>query len=411
MASRRDRGAGSIYRRARDGRWVGEITLPDTGRRKSVTGATKREAQQRLAHLRREIEQGLTPGDPRQTVEQYLASWLESIKPTMSDGAWLRHEQFCRLQIVPAIGAVKLASLTAQHVQTLYAGLLAGGLSSTTVHHAHATLHKALKAAVRLGLVARNVTEMVDAPRMRHHEMRVLSVAQARQFVEASKRERLGMLLILAITTGMRQGELLALHWKDVQIDEREDGTSDYSLSVRWHLRYRAGVFTFKEPKTRRSRRRIALANFAAELLRAHREEQQRERARAGDIWQDNDLVFCTEAGTPITPNGALRSTFERVLRQANLPAIRFHDLRHTCATLLLGENVNPKVVSEQLGHSSIAITLDIYSHVMPDMQEHAALVLAGLLRRDRKLSPESPPLLDAPLAVTDGSDDSGPKR
>src|SRR6185437_1245090 len=265
-------------------------TLPDTGRRKSVTGATKREAQQRLAQLRREIEQGLTPGDPRQTVEQYLASWLESIKPTMSDGAWLRHEQFCRLQIVPAIGAVRLASLSAQHVQTLYASLLTGGLSSTTVHHAHATLHKALKAAVRLGLVARNVTEMVEAPRMRHHEMRVLSVAQARQFVEASKSERLGALLILAITTGMRQGELLALHWKDVQIDgthtRREyDELGQWSLSVRWNMRYRNGVFTFKEPKTRRSRRRIALASFAAEMLRAHREEQEREREAAGDIW------------------------------------------------------------------------------------------------------------------------------
>ncbi|HET8906730.1 MAG TPA: site-specific integrase [Ktedonobacterales bacterium] len=403
MANRRDWGAGSIYRRARDGRWVGEITVPDTGRRKSVICATKQEAQRRLAQLRREIEQGLTPGDPRQTVEQYLASWLETIKPTMSDSAWLRHEQFCRLQIVPAIGAVKLASLSAQHVQTLYASLLSSGLSSTTVHHAHATLHKALKGAMRLGLVARNVTEMVEVPRMRHHEMHVLSVTQARQFVIACEGERLAALLILAITTGMRQGELIALHWKDVQID----GTRDGSLSVRWNLRYRNGVFTFKEPKTRRSRRRIALAAFAAEMLRAHRARQETEQAQAGDIWQENDLVFCTEAGTPLTANGALRSTYERVLRRADLPAIRFHDLRHTCATLLLGANVNPKVVSELLGHSSIAVTLDIYSHVMPDMQEDAAMTLAEMLSRGRETR-KSVSLVRLPPVASEGADEGG---
>lgn len=376
MASRRGRGEGAIYRRSRDGRWVGEITLPDTGRRKTITGATRQEAQRKLAALRREIEHGFAPGDPRQTVEQYLVTWLDSIKPTMSDGAWLRHEQFCRLQIVPAIGAVKLAALSAQHVQSLYAALLASGLSSTTVHHAHATLHKALKAAMRLGLVPRNVTEMVEVPRMQHHEMHVFSPEQARQFIAACDGERHAAALVLALTTGMRQGEVLALHWKDVQVT----GSRGHSLSVRWNLRYRDGSFTFKEPKTRRSRRRIALAPETVEMLRAHRTRQKAERLAAGEVWQDNDLVVCTEAGTPLSANGGLRSTFERVLRRAGLPAIRFHDLRHTCASLLLAANVNPKVVSELLGHATVAITLDIYSHVMPDMQEDAALTLATML-------------------------------
>lgn len=376
MATRRGRGEGAIYRRSRDGRWVGEMTLPDTARRKTITGATRQEVQRKLAALRREIEHGLTPGDPRQTVEQYLATWLESIKPTMSDAAWLRHEQFCRLQIVPSIGAVKLVALSAQHVQGLYASLLASGLSSTTVHHAHATLHKAVKAAVRLGLVPHNVTEMVEVPRMQHHEMRVLSPEQARQFVVACDGERLAAALVLALTTGMRQGEVLALHWKDVQLA----GPRGHSLSVRWNLRYRGGVFTFKEPKTRRSRRRIALASETVEMLCAHRTRQKAERLRAGEVWQENDLVFCTEAGTPRSANGGVRSTFERVLRRAALPAIRFHDLRHTCASLLLAENVNPKVVSELLGHATVAITLDIYSHVMPDMQEDVAMVIGALL-------------------------------
>lgn len=402
MSSRRGRGEGSIYRRARDGRWVGEITLPDTGRRKTITGATRQEAQRKLAALRRELEQGMTPGDSRQTVEQYLANWLETIKPTVSDATWLRHEQFCRLQIVPSIGAVKLAALSAQHVQSLYAALLSGGLSSTTVHHAHATLHKALRAAVRLGLVARNVTEMVETPRMSHHEMRVLSREQARQFVEACEGERLALLMVLAIMTGMRQGELLALHWKDVQLSGLHGGRggAGHTLSVRWNMRYRDGVFTFKEPKTRQSRRRIALARETVEMLRAHRTRQKAERLRAGELWQENDLVFCTEIGTPITPNGALRSTFERVLRRANLPAIRFHDLRHTCASLLLLAGVNPKIVSAMLGHADPSITLRIYSHVMPGMEDEAVSLLAEMIHH-----PPSP-LADLPPTSVQGNED-----
>ncbi len=396
MSNRRGRGEGSIYRRGRDGRWVGEVTLPESGRRKTVTGATRQEVQRKLAALRREIEHGLTPGDARQTVEHYLASWLESIKPTIADATWLRHEQFCRLQIVPAIGAVKLSALSAQHVQTLYAALLSSGLSSTTVHHAHATLHKALRAAVRLGLVARNVTEMVEAPRMRHHEMHVLTPEQARRFVEACEGERHAALLVLALTTGMRQGELLALHWKDVNLS----GVRGQTLSVRWNMRYRDGVFTFKEPKTRRSRRRIALSRETVEMLRAHRTRQKAERLRAGEVWQENDLVFCTEAGTPLSSTGGLRSTFWRVLRRAELPMMRFHDLRHSCATLLLLSNVNPKVVSELLGHASVSITLDIYSHVMPDMQEDAASTLADMLHH-----PPSP-LAGLPPVASTGEDD-----
>lgn len=250
----------------------------------------------------------------------------------------------------------------------------------------------------RLGLVPRNVTEMVEVPRMRHHEMHVLSTEQARRFVVACEGERLSALMILAVTTGMRQGELLALHWKDVQLS----GLGGHTLAVRWNLRYQDGIFTFKEPKTRRSRRRIALARETVELLRAHRTRQKVERLAAGEIWQDNDLVFCTEMGTPITPNGALRSTFERVLRRADLPAIRFHDLRHTCASLLLSANTNPKVVSELLGHATVAITLNIYSHVMPDMHEDATNTIAGMLHY------QPSPLAGLSPAVNSDDDDGG---
>lgn len=186
------------------------------------------------------------------------------------------------------------------------------------------------------------------------------------------------LLVVLALATGMRQGELLALHWDDVDLDRR-------ALSVRWNLRYRHRAFTFKEPKTKRSRRRIALAPQTVDALRAHRKRQLAERLQAGEVWsgeQWDDLVFATALGGPLSFNGEMRSTFHRILRRGALPSVRFHDLRHICATLALASNVNPKVVSEMLGHSTVAITLDIYSHVLPDMQEDAAAAVAVSLYR-----------------------------
>lgn len=374
--ARRGDGEGTVFRRA-DGRWAASLRLEDGGR-KWLYGQTKQEVQRKLAVLRRTVEDGLSVTPERGTVGDYLTDWLETIRPSLQESGWDSHQYFVERHISPRIGWVRLAKLSPQQVQQLYAACLTAGLSNTTVNHLHGTLHKALDDAMRLGLVARNVTELVNAPRVDHREMRPLTLVEARTLLESShgRGDRLLALWSLAIATGMRRGEVLALHWMDVQLA----GPRGHALSVRWNLRYRGGVFTFKEPKTRRSRRRIALASETVEMLRAHRTRQKVERLRAGEVWQENDLVFCTEAGTPLSANGGIRSTFERVLRRAALPAIRFHDLRHTCASLLLAENVNPKVVSELLGHATVAITLDIYSHVMPDMQEDVATVIGALL-------------------------------
>jgi integrase len=371
------------------------VVLAETGRRKSVTGETRQEVQRKLGALQRDIEQGLAPGDGRQTVAQYLTGWLETIRPTVGAGAWLRHEEFARLHIIPALGRVALVKLTPQRVQALYAALLASpldkeqgpGLSGTTVNHLHGSLHKALDAAVRLGLVPRNVTELVDVPRMAEHEIHPLTSEQSRKLLATLKGERLEALYALALATGMRQGELLALHWRDVELEGRGGRGA---LSVRWNMRHRDQVFTFKQPKTRASRRRISLAPEIVDALRAHRARQLAERLKAGSAWvgeQWDSLVFTTEIGSPLAPDGAVRSTFTRLLRQADVPRIRFHDLRHTCATLALSANVNPKVVSDMLGHSTVAITLDIYSHVLPDMQEDAAATIAAILYRGSERS------------------------
>ncbi|HEU5347344.1 MAG TPA: site-specific integrase [Ktedonobacterales bacterium] len=374
MPSRRGRGEGSIYRRGDDGRWVGAFSRD--GRRWTVTGATRQEAQRKLSALVREIEQGGALGDSRQTVAHYWTAWLETVKAT-SETAWVNHEMYTRIYVIPLLGKVRLARLSPQHLQDFYATLInETGLSSTTVHHLHTSVHKALDAAVRLGLVPRNASEYVDPPRKRHYEIQPLTRDQVRAFLAAAAGERLEALYVAALATGMRQGELLALHWADVDFEE-------CAIYVRWNVRRRDGAFHFKQPKTRKSRRRIALAPETLEYLRAHRTRQFAERLRAGNVWEGdqwNHLVFCNEIGGPYIPSSAVRSTFTRILRRATLPRIRFHDLRHTCATLALSARVNPKVVSEMLGHSTIAITLDIYSHVLPDMQQDAVSVMAQLL-------------------------------
>jgi integrase len=203
--------------------------------------------------------------------------------------------------------------------------------------------------------------------------MKTLSPEQARTFLQAADGDPLEALYFLALTTGMRQGELLALHWRDVNLDAS-------SLQVRGSLQRTEGGLTVMEPKTPSSRRQVALTRSAVDTLRQHRVAQTEERLRLGPAWEDSGLVFCNEAGRPIDATGMVARSFLRLLRRADLPRIRFHDLRHSAATLLLGQGVHPKIVSEMLGHSQIAITLDLYSHVTPTMQRQATEAMEAVL-------------------------------
>jgi integrase len=278
-----------------------------------------------------------------------------------------------RLHICPTLGRTKLAALAPAHVQSLYRAKLDEGLSPKTVKYIHTTLHRALKQAVRWGLVPRNVAAEVDPPKVRPPEMRPLSPIQARQLVRAAKGDRLEALYVLAITTGMRQGELFGLDWEDVDL---ESGT----VRVRRTLTLAKGGPRLTEPKTRGSRRSIRLTTGALETLARHRERQEEERGVAGERWMDWGLVFCTRRGTPIRRDNLHNKSWKPLLKRAELPDIRFHDLRHTCATLLLTRSVHPKIVSEMLGHSSITITLDTYSHVIPGLGEVAASAMEDAL-------------------------------
>lgn len=361
---------GSIYKRD-DGRWAGVFSVE--GARKFVYGKTRQEAQRKLQAKLRDLEAGLPLVSEKQTVEHFLRDWLEMIKPTIEESTWKRHREYCHLHIIPRLGRYKLAALTPQQVQGLYSERLMSGLSGTTVNHMHDTLHKALERALRLGLVVRNVTELVDVPRADPAEIHPLSRAETHVLLDVVRADRLGALYVLAVATGMRQSELLGLRWSDIDFDAGV-------VRVRVQLkRLLNGTWAFKEPKTKRSRRQIALALPAIEALRKHQARQCEERLLVGDAWKDPNLIFSSTIGTPLFARNVVRS-FKALLERGALPDVRFHDLRHTCATLLLSARVNPKVVSEMLGHASIAITLDIYSHVIPDMQQDAAATMASLL-------------------------------
>jgi integrase len=376
MGGKRGNHEGCITRRA-DGRWEARITLAD-GRRKSLYAKTRQEVQRKMAQVRRDIEGGLPIVDERQTLAQFFESWMRSAKHRLKASAYRRYRTNLRYHLLPALGHVVLSRLTPQQVQVLYTGKLDAGMSASSVANIHTVLHSALGEAVRLGLVQRNVADLVQKPRRRRTKMTTLKEEQVQVLLNAIKGNRLEALYVLALSTGMREGELLGLRWNDVELERG-------FLQVRVSLQESDGPVRriLDEPKTSHSRRRIALSRYAVLTLNEHRKRQDEERRNAGEMWDGRlNLVFTNTIGRPLHPSHMRRRLFGPLLKEAGLPSIRFHDLRHTAATLLLRRGINPKIVSEMLGHANISITLDNYSHVTPDMQQAAAAAMDDVLLR-----------------------------
>jgi integrase len=375
-------GTGTVYpRRNKEGKitgYRGSYFTAD-GRRRYVSGKNKTEAQRALRQAMADADRGLIFDADNLKVEEYLDRWLsDSVRDTVKATTFERYEQITRLHLKPALGRVKLKSLTPAHVRSLYREKLEAGLSSRTVRYIHTTLHKALKQAVMDGLIPRNVTESVKPPQPTREEIHPLTPEQAKLLLQVAHEigDRLEALYVLAIHTGLRQGELLGLKWDDVDL---EDG----SLQVRRTLTITKSGPVFTAPKTTSSRRSVKLTSNATEALKSHLERQLAEIDRVGSLWCPGDadgLIFASETGEPLDRRAVTKQEFKPLLRRVGLPEIRFHDLRHTCATLLLTRNVNPKIVSEMLGHSSIAITLDTYSHVLPNMRDQAAAAMEEAL-------------------------------
>lgn len=371
--ARRGHGEGSIYQRS-DGRWAATMTLGTEGRRKTFYGKTRKDVSERLKVAMRDQQQGTLVTNDRQTVAQYLTRWLESsAKPSVKVKTYEGYESIVRVRVIPGIGRLPLAKVTALDLHGLYADLQRAGLSSRSANHTHRVLHRAFEQAVRWNLIPRNPCDGVTPPKARRSEMKVLSREQANVLLDTTRDHPAHALYVLAVTTGMRQGELLGLRWKDVDLDGGRLGVSQ-ALQ-----RQNGAGLVFVEPKTARSRRTIMLSRRAVDALRHHRTRQLEQRLLIGPDWRDQGLVFVNATGGPVDPSWQ-RTIFYAALWDAGLPAIRFHDCRHTAATLLLTQGVHPKVVSEMLGHTTITLTLDTYSHLVPAMHEQAAAMMDTLL-------------------------------
>jgi integrase len=358
---KRGNGEGSITRR-KDGLYMARYTVQTaTGsKRKTIYGKEREDVAEKLADALSNRNKGLVFDAGSQTVGEYLERWLEtSAKGSVRESTYESYRKQVRCYVVPAIGRVKLKGLSSMQIQGMYRAMLERGLSPRTVQYTHAVLHRALRQAVRWGLIPRNVSEDVDRPRLRREEIRPLNRDQARHLLKIAGEcgDRFEALYVLALHTGMRPGELLGLKWEDVDLDEG-------GLRLNRALAGR----NLTTPKTKRSRRRIDLSAASIAALKAHRKRQLEERMRKAGLWRDHDLIFASAVGTPLSHRNVVRS-FKALLKRAGLPiSTRLYDLRHTCATLLLGSNVHPKYVQELLGHASIALTLDTYSHVLKGM-------------------------------------------
>jgi integrase len=385
---RRGREEGSIYQRA-DGLWVASISLGyDAGgkrQRRVAYGATKKEAQDRLRELHATVEGD--PGDAeRQTVEQYLGRWLQVVKPTVEPATYEPYRRHClglkagvkknkrggkrsgcsAECIAKHLGPVRLAKLRRAHVERFYADLLAAGVSAAQCRKIGTTLTIALNAAVDSKLIPYNPAAGVRKPKARKPEMHVLDLDQVAAFLNEARKDRLHALYVTALDTGMRPGELFALAWPDIDL---EGGF----LMVRRSLEEIDGKVRVKDVKTPKARRRIHLAPQTLAALHEHRKAMLAEGHLGGP-------VFCDTRGGYLRNANLRQNSFKPILKRAGLPPIRLYDLRHTCATLLLLADEPAKVVSERLGHSTITLTLDTYSHVLPTMQQRAAEKMGRIL-------------------------------
>jgi integrase len=358
---------------------------PATGRRitrfKTVHGA-KRDAQRELRAILTALNAGAY-ADPRKlTVGQWLNQWLAEAQHVVARKTLERYREIVDRHLVPALGAIPLGKLQPVHVQAYYTQALAagrrdgtGGLSAQTVVHHDRVLNVALKRARSLRLIASNPVEDVSRPRVERHEIEALEPAEAAALLNAARSNRMFALVFLALATGLRRGEILGLRWCDVDLEGRR-------LTVAQSLEQTvAGGLKFKAPKTKRSRGTIALSLALVEELQTYRARQATERLALGMGRDPAGLVFTSIDGAPLRPDG-VTWRFAKLVNQAGVRRISFHGLRHTHATDLLRAGVHPKIASERLGHSSVATTLDIYSHALPGLQEEAAQRIDAALRK-----------------------------
>jgi integrase len=374
VAKKRGNGEGSITRR-KDGLYMARYTVETaTGtKRKTLYGKTRRAVDEKLTKAKADRNRGLVFDADNLTLGNYLERWIhDSVRNTVRQRTWERYEQIVRVHLKPALGRVKLKNITPTHARALYREKLDTGLAPRTVNYIHTTLSKALNDAVLDGLIPRNPTSGVKAPKPVKKEIHPLSPEQVKAFLEAARGDRFEGAYVVALHCGLREGEILGLKWSDVDLNAE-------ILQVRRTLSEARAGQRFEPPKNGKGRN-VRLTPQAVKALRTHLGRQLEEIERSGDLYRDQGLVFPSRVGTPMNAKNLTARSFKPLLKRAGLPDIRFHDLRHTLATLMLQNGEHPKVVQEMLGHATIAITMDTYSHVLPNMQRSAVERLGELL-------------------------------
>lgn len=397
MAKKRSNGEGSIYQTA-DGAWRGSITVQIDGlgrlKRKYVSGKTQKEVREKVRHLQRLKEENALVDPSRMTVGEFLEVWLQDTASELKDSTRQKRADIIRLYVKPHLGLKHLQKLTPLDVQQWQTTLLNTRrqppkrqrkrsddaldapmplLSPTTVVGAVTLLGTALKHALQLGLIYRNPVEAVKRVKPQKRDLKVWEPSEVQRLITAITDDRLYGLVYLALTTGMRRGELCGLHWSDIQRGV---------ITIRHNCVLVSNRATLTTPKTEASRRRIPLPPDTLDALRVHRARQEREREAAAEEWEEQGLVFPTTLGTIYHPRNLLRDWYA-LLQQAGVRRIRLHDLRHTYASLAIYQGLDPKAVADRMGHSRASITLDIYGHVFEEQREKAALTLTQLVNRE----------------------------
>jgi len=376
------------------GNWYAVIDVPDpvTGNRRRKWHSLsecigKRQAQAACARLITELQGGTYLEPSRLTLAQFLERWLEHMRSQVAPRSHERYVEICRKNIGPLLGATVLPKLRPAAISAAWSTALANGhrkatrgLSPRTVGHMHTVLKNALGQAVRWELLTRNPSDAVDPPRIEQQRMNTYDLAQTARLIDAARSERMLVPIVLAALCGLRRAEIAALRWGQVDLGAAQIAVIQSAEQTRSGVRY-------KPPKNGRSRT-VALSATVLEELRAHRARQAQELLRLGVRQTDATFVCCREDGKPLQPN-SLTIYWARLAAKIDLPRIRFHDLRHACATHMLALGVHPKIAAERLGHSRVAVTLDLYSHVMPGMQADAAARVDDALRAAMASSPK----------------------
>jgi integrase len=339
----------------------------------TVHAKKKGDAQTRLTELLSSLDKGIFTPPGKLTVAEHLHQWLEGyVKTNCSQRTLDGYQSIVEKHLVPALGNLQLKALNPQSIQGYY-GQACGKLSTRTVHHQHRVLSQSLKYAVRQGYLGRNPAELVDPPAPRKKVMRTMTPAEVEAFLKGAQDNYYYPVFYMAVSSGLRQAELLGLRWRDVDPD------ITMSISVTRVLYKRRGVCQFKEPKTQHSRRLVAMTPKLALFLKKYKEERELLYQELGKQLTLDDLVFASTEGKPIDPC-VLTHNFTRMARAAGVQGVRFHDLRHTFASLMLLRGAKPKVISEALGHSSVSFTMDVYSHIIEGMQSDAMALLDEVL-------------------------------